>query len=157
MSTLPRAPQGHPILLQAGDSADGRAFLAKYADAAFTLHSTLEAGQSYYADVKQQAASYGRDPNRLKVFPAATFVLGDTPAEAADKARHIRRQQVGGRRPRSRCSSRSGSGTCRTTTPTDRYPTSNPPTIPPSRRAACDTVTRRRSPPHGANVPRPRT
>jgi len=95
VSTLPRAPQGHPILLQAGDSADGRAFLAKYADAAFTLHSTLEAGQSYYADVKQQAASYGRDPNRLKVFPAATFVLGDTPAEAADNARHIRRQQVG--------------------------------------------------------------
>jgi alkanesulfonate monooxygenase SsuD/methylene tetrahydromethanopterin reductase-like flavin-dependent oxidoreductase (luciferase family) len=95
VSTLPRAPQGHPVLLQAGDSADGRAFLAKYADAAFTLHSTLEAGQSYYADVKQQAASYGRDPNQLKVFPAATFVLGDTPAEAAEKARHIRRQQVG--------------------------------------------------------------
>jgi alkanesulfonate monooxygenase SsuD/methylene tetrahydromethanopterin reductase-like flavin-dependent oxidoreductase (luciferase family) len=95
VSTLPRAPQGHPVLLQAGDSADGRAFLAKYADAAFTLHSTLEAGQSYYADVKQQAASYGRDPNRLKVFPAATFVLGDTPEEAVEKARHIRRQQVG--------------------------------------------------------------
>jgi FMN-dependent oxidoreductase (nitrilotriacetate monooxygenase family) len=95
VSTLPRAPQGHPVLLQAGDSADGRAFLAKYADAAFTLHSTLEAGQSYYADVKGQAASYGRDPNQLKVFPAATFVLGDTPAEAAEKARHIRRQQVG--------------------------------------------------------------
>jgi FMN-dependent oxidoreductase (nitrilotriacetate monooxygenase family) len=95
VSTLPRAPQGHPVLLQAGDSADGRAFLAKYADAAFTLHSTLEAGQSYYADVKQQAASCGRDPNRLKVFPAATFVLGDTPEEAVEKARHIRRQQVG--------------------------------------------------------------
>ena len=35
---------------------------------------------SYYADVKGRAASYGRDPDRLKVFPAATFVLGDTPA-----------------------------------------------------------------------------
>ena len=95
VSTLPRAPQGHPVLLQAGDSADGRAFLARYADAAFTMHSTLEAGQAYYADVKGQAASYGRDPNQLKVFPAATFVLGDTPAEAAAKASHIRHQQVG--------------------------------------------------------------
>ena len=38
---------------------------------------------------------YGRDPDRLKVFPAATFVLGDTAEEAADKARHIRYQQVG--------------------------------------------------------------
>lgn len=95
VGTLPRAPQGHPVLLQAGDSAEGRAFLAQYADAAFTLHSTLEAGQHYYADVKQQAASYGRSPDQLKIFPAATFVLGDTEAEAAERARHIRRQQVG--------------------------------------------------------------
>ena len=58
------------------------------------MHSALEAGQAYYADVKDRAESYGRDPDRLKVFPAATFVLGDTAEEAADKARHIRRQQV---------------------------------------------------------------
>ncbi len=94
VGTLPRAPQGHPVLLQAGDSGDGRAFLAKYADAAFTMHSSLEAGQAYYTDVKARAASYGRDPDRLKVFPAATFVLGDTAAEAAEKAQYIRRQQV---------------------------------------------------------------
>ncbi|MFI5506736.1 NtaA/DmoA family FMN-dependent monooxygenase [Mycobacterium sp. NPDC051804] len=93
-ATLPRAPQGHPVLLQAGDSADGRAFLAKYADAAFTMHSSLDAGQTYYADVKARAASYGRDPDHLKVFPAATFVLGDTAQDAAEKARHIRHQQV---------------------------------------------------------------
>jgi len=95
-ATLPAGPQGHPILLQAGDSADGRAFGARNADALFTLHSSLEAGQRYYADVKGRAASYGRDPNRLKVFPAATFVIGDTDSEAQDKARHIRYQQVSG-------------------------------------------------------------
>ena len=96
VATLPAGPQGHPVLLQAGDSADGRAFGARHADALFTLHSTLEAGQSYYADVKSRAASNDRDPNQLKVFPAATFVLGETPAEAAEKARHIRQQQVSG-------------------------------------------------------------
>ena len=96
VATLPAGPQGHPVLLQAGDSADGRAFGAKHADALFTLHSALEAGQKYYADVKGRAEAYGRDPNQLKVFPAATFVLGDTPQEAADKARHIRLQQVSG-------------------------------------------------------------
>ena len=78
VATLPPAPQGHPVLLQAGDSATAATFGAKHADAMFTLHSALEAGQKYYADVKGRAASYGRDPNRLKVFPAATFVLGDT-------------------------------------------------------------------------------
>lgn len=97
LATLPAGPQGHPILLQAGDSSDGRDFGAKHADALFTLHSELAAGQKYYADVKARAVANGRDPNRLKVFPAATFVLGDTPSEAADRARHIRRQQVTGR------------------------------------------------------------
>lgn len=96
VATLPAGPQGHPVLLQAGDSADGRAFGAKHADALFTLHSTLKAGQQYYADVKGRAVSYGRDPSRLKVFPAATVVLGDSPEESADKARHIRYQQVSG-------------------------------------------------------------
>ena len=95
-ATLPAGPQGHPVLLQAGDSADGRAFGAQNADALFTLHSSLEDGQRYYADVKGRAASYGRDPNQLKVFPAATFVIGDTDSEAQDKARHIRYQQVSG-------------------------------------------------------------
>ncbi|WP_083410292.1 NtaA/DmoA family FMN-dependent monooxygenase [Mycolicibacterium rutilum] len=96
VATLPAAPQGHPVLLQAGDSADGRTFGAEHADALFTLHSALEAGQQYYADVKARAAAFGRDPNRLKVFPAATFVLGDNHAEAVDRARHIRLQQVSG-------------------------------------------------------------
>ena len=95
-ATLPAGPQRHPILLQAGDSDDGRAFGARHADALFTLHSSLENGQHYYGDVKGRAKSYGRDPNQLKVFPAATFVIGDTDAEAEDKARHIRYQQVSG-------------------------------------------------------------
>jgi FMN-dependent oxidoreductase (nitrilotriacetate monooxygenase family) len=95
-ATLPAGPQGHPVLLQAGDSADGRAFGARNADALFTVHSSLKHGQSYYADVKGRAESYGRDPNLLKVFPAATFVIGDTDSEAQDKARHIRYQQVSG-------------------------------------------------------------
>ncbi|MCV7171407.1 NtaA/DmoA family FMN-dependent monooxygenase [Mycobacterium manitobense] len=96
VATLPAGPQGEPLLLQAGDSADGREFGAQHADALFTLHSALDAGQRYYADVKARAVAAGRDPDRLKVFPAATFVLGDTAAEAADRARHIRLQQVSG-------------------------------------------------------------
>ena len=95
-ATLPAGPQGHPVLLQAGDSPDGRAFGARHADALFTLHSTLQDGQRYYADVKGRAKSYGRDPDELKVFPAATFVIGDSDAEAQDRARHIRYQQVSG-------------------------------------------------------------
>ncbi|MDP7722677.1 NtaA/DmoA family FMN-dependent monooxygenase [Mycobacterium sp. TY814] len=95
-ATLPAGPQGHPILLQAGDSDEGRSFGARYADALFTLHGSLEDGRRYYADVKGRARAFGRDPDQLKVFPAATFVIGDTTEEARDRARHIRRQQVSG-------------------------------------------------------------
>lgn len=93
-ATLPAGPQGNPVLLQAGDSDEGRNFGARNADALFTLHGSLEDGQRYYADVKGRARASGRDPNELKVFPAATFVLGDSADEARDKARHIRQQQV---------------------------------------------------------------
>ncbi|MFI6165755.1 NtaA/DmoA family FMN-dependent monooxygenase [Nocardia sp. NPDC051052] len=92
---LPPSPQGHPVLLQAGDSDDGREFGAAAADAIFTGHGTLEDGQRFYADVKGRLAKYGRAPEELKILPAATFVLGDSAADAEDRARHIRRQQVG--------------------------------------------------------------
>ena len=82
--------------MQAGDSPEGRAFGARHADVLFTLHASLEDGQRYNADVKGRAKSYGRDPNQIKVFPAATFVLGDSADDAQDKARHIRYQQVSG-------------------------------------------------------------
>lgn len=94
MATLPAGPQGRPVLLQAGDSDEGREFGARYADALFTLHSALEPGQRYYADVKARVAAHGRDPDRVKVLPAASFVLGDSESDAVDKARHIRAQQV---------------------------------------------------------------
>ena len=41
-------------------------------------------------------AAYGRSPDDLKILPAATFVLGDTGADAAERADHLRRQQVSG-------------------------------------------------------------
>ncbi|WP_181783668.1 NtaA/DmoA family FMN-dependent monooxygenase [Pseudonocardia pini] len=91
---VPRSPQGRPVVLQAGDSDEGREFAASGADAIFTRHGTLEAGQAFFADVKGRLARYGRDPEDLKILPAATFVLGDTDAEAQEKARHIRFQQV---------------------------------------------------------------
>jgi FMN-dependent oxidoreductase (nitrilotriacetate monooxygenase family) len=93
--TLPPSPQGHPVLLQAGDSDDGREFGAATADAIFTGHGSLEAGQRFYADVKARLAKYRRAPEDLKILPAATFVLGDTATEAEERARHIRLQQVG--------------------------------------------------------------
>jgi FMN-dependent oxidoreductase (nitrilotriacetate monooxygenase family) len=93
---VPRSPQTRPVILQAGDSDEGREFAASSADAIFTRHGTLEAGKAFYADVKRRLAAYGREPDDLKIMPASTFVLGDTDAEAQEKAHEIRMQQVSG-------------------------------------------------------------
>jgi FMN-dependent oxidoreductase (nitrilotriacetate monooxygenase family) len=94
--TTPRSPQGRPVIFQAGDSDEGREFAAATADAIFTGHATYDAGRAFYADVKSRLARYGRRRDQLVVLPAATFVLGDTDAEAADLAHDVRRQQVSG-------------------------------------------------------------
>ncbi|MEV7193206.1 NtaA/DmoA family FMN-dependent monooxygenase [Streptomyces sp. NPDC093510] len=92
--TAPRSPQGHPVVIQAGDSPEGREFAASAADVIFTRHGTLEAGREFYADVKGRLAKYGRAADDLKIMPGVTFVLGDTAAEAQEKATGIRREQI---------------------------------------------------------------
>lgn len=91
---VPRSPQGRPVIFQAGDSDHGREFAARAADAIFSRHGTLEDGQAFYADVKGRLGRYGRRHNELLILPAATFVLGDTDAEAADIAHQVRLAQV---------------------------------------------------------------
>src|SRR3954465_4022794 len=93
--TTPRSPQGRPVIFQAGDSEEGREFAAATADAIFTRHAELRAGQEFYADVKARLAKLGRRHDDLKILPAATFVLGDTEEEAAENARQVQYQQVG--------------------------------------------------------------
>ncbi|BBB01839.1 putative FMNH2-utilizing oxygenase [Actinacidiphila reveromycinica] len=93
---VPRSPQGRPVVFQAGDSDDGREFAARSADAIFSRHAELAAGQAFYRDVKGRLARYGRAPEELLILPAATFVLGDTDDEAQDAAREVRRAQVSG-------------------------------------------------------------
>ncbi|MFF3336017.1 NtaA/DmoA family FMN-dependent monooxygenase [Streptomyces sp. NPDC002888] len=92
--TLPRSPQGYPVVIQAGDSDEGREFAASTADVIFTRQSSLEAGRAFYADVKRRLEKYGRTSDDLKIMPGVSVVLGDTAAEAQEKAAEIRRQQV---------------------------------------------------------------
>ncbi|MFF8412343.1 NtaA/DmoA family FMN-dependent monooxygenase [Streptomyces omiyaensis] len=92
--TVERPPQGHPVVIQAGDSDEGREFAASAADVIFSRHSTPEAGRAFHADVKRRLGRYGRRPEELKIMPAVTYVLGETEAEAREKAALISRQQV---------------------------------------------------------------
>jgi FMN-dependent oxidoreductase (nitrilotriacetate monooxygenase family) len=81
---VPRSPQGHPVLVQAGSSEDGKQFAARYAEAVFTAQQTLADGQAFYADLKRRAALAGRDPGEIKILPGIVPVLGSTEAEARE-------------------------------------------------------------------------
>ncbi|GAD34459.1 coenzyme F420-dependent N5,N10-methylenetetrahydromethanopterin reductase [Microbacterium sp. TS-1] len=91
---VPRSPQGRPVIVQAGDSADGRDFGAEHAEVIFSLHQDFDAARVFYDDVKGRLAAWGRDEDSLKILPAATFVIGDTDAEARERSREIALQQV---------------------------------------------------------------
>ncbi|WP_062647128.1 NtaA/DmoA family FMN-dependent monooxygenase [Streptomyces maremycinicus] len=92
--TVPRPPQGHPVVIQAGGSAQARECAAATADVVLAPHGTPEAGRALYADIKGRLAKYGRTAADLRIMPGVTVVLGDTAAEAQERAATIRRQLV---------------------------------------------------------------
>ncbi|MGY3413788.1 FMN-dependent oxidoreductase (nitrilotriacetate monooxygenase family) [Bradyrhizobium sp. GM5.1] len=65
---ISRAPQGRPVYVQAGSSDDGRAFAARFAEAIFTAHQTLESATAFYADIKRQARTFDRSPDEIKIL-----------------------------------------------------------------------------------------
>jgi len=82
---MQRTPQGRPVIVQAGQSDDGRDLAAETAEVIFTVQQDLEQGRAFYNDIKRRAAAYGRSPDDVKVLPGVMTVVGRTKAEAEDK------------------------------------------------------------------------
>jgi len=78
-------PQGHPVIVQAGASEQGRELGAATAEVIYAVSGSLEGARTYYADVKGRMAKYGRSPDDLKIMPALCPVVGRTRAEAQAK------------------------------------------------------------------------
>jgi FMN-dependent oxidoreductase (nitrilotriacetate monooxygenase family) len=82
-----RPPQGHPLLVQAGSSEDGRTFASRHAEAIFTAHQTYERAADFYRDIKARTAAAGRDPDDVLVLPGIVPFIGSTEKEATEVAR----------------------------------------------------------------------
>ena len=82
---IARPPQGWPVIVQAGQSEPGRQLAAETAEVVFCAPRDLAAGQALYADLKGRMKAIGRDPDHLKLLPAAFVVVGDTVEEARAK------------------------------------------------------------------------
>jgi len=84
--TVPRSPQGHPVIIQAGQSTRGKNFSARWGEVVFvsTPHN-VEQGARAYKELKEMAAACGRDPSKMFICPSIYTVVAETRAEAEDK------------------------------------------------------------------------
>lgn len=87
--TQARAPQGHPVVVQAGSSDTGKRLGAATADVIFTAQQRLSDAQRFYADMKALAAEAGRDPRQLLIMPGLLPVVAATRNEAEEKFQQL--------------------------------------------------------------------
>ncbi|RMX06453.1 LLM class flavin-dependent oxidoreductase [Corticibacter populi] len=85
----PRSRQGHPVLVQAGGSADGQALAARHAEAVFSLSQSLPEAVAYAQGLKQGAQALGRQQGSLLVFPGLGTFIGGTEAEARHRHQEL--------------------------------------------------------------------
>ena len=83
--TVPRSPQGRPVVIQAGQSGRGRDFAARWGELVFCVYSNVEMGRKAYKAFKDEVARYGRDPDGVSICPATYIIVGETKTMAEDK------------------------------------------------------------------------
>ena len=88
--TVPRSPQGEPVIIQAGQSGRGRRFAAQWGELIFVIFPTFETCKAFNQAIKELAASAGREPGELRVAPAIYVVVGETEAIAQEKLALVR-------------------------------------------------------------------
>ncbi len=82
---VPRSAQGHPVLIQAGQSGRGRRFAGRWGELIFVVYPNLAAGQKQYAELKAAVTAAGRDPDKVVVAPACYVNVAETEALAEEK------------------------------------------------------------------------
>jgi alkanesulfonate monooxygenase SsuD/methylene tetrahydromethanopterin reductase-like flavin-dependent oxidoreductase (luciferase family) len=78
-----------PAIVQAGGSGEGRDLAATHADVVFAGRRSIEDSRAFCADIRTRRRALGRDDD-IVILPSTAFVLGDTPAEAEERAREWR-------------------------------------------------------------------
>ncbi len=87
--TVPRTPQGRPVIMQAGQSGRGQAFAAQWAELVFAVYPNKAVGERLREGFRQTVAQAGRVADAVPVLPAVYVIPGETEQEAADKRAEI--------------------------------------------------------------------
>ena len=89
--TVPRSPQGHPVIIQAGQSGRGKSFGARWGEVIFVVYPNIEVGKRDYAAFKAEVARFNRDPDLVKVTHLINTAAAATKNEAEDKWAEIKK------------------------------------------------------------------
>lgn len=81
LSSVP-SPQGHPVLVQAGNSPRGIATSARFADIIFGFGGALSGQQRHRSALDDALVAEGRDPSAVGILWATQVIVGATQAEA---------------------------------------------------------------------------
>ncbi len=84
--TVPQTPQGHPLVIQAGQSGRGRQFALQWAELIFAIFPNLDFAKRVYGEISAQSIACGRDPDSFRVTPLIYPIVAATQSEAEDKA-----------------------------------------------------------------------
>lgn len=87
--SVPRSPQGRPVLMQAGASDRGRDFAARWGEVLFALQNSLTDMQAFYRDIKARAQQHGRASDQVKVLCGIQVVVAETKEIALAKQRYL--------------------------------------------------------------------
>jgi alkanesulfonate monooxygenase SsuD/methylene tetrahydromethanopterin reductase-like flavin-dependent oxidoreductase (luciferase family) len=79
------APQGRPVIAQAGGSPRGRRFAAAHADTIVAHAKGIAAMRAYRCDVHRHMLALGRSPADCKVLFLVNPILGETMEEAVER------------------------------------------------------------------------
>lgn len=82
---VPRGPQGHPVIAQAGASEGGIDLAARHGEIIYCNILSRPAGQAFGRKVRDRARALGRDPSGIRIVPGLVFILGETREEALRK------------------------------------------------------------------------
>ncbi len=93
-----RPPQGHPVLIEAGQSEAFMTRAARHSDVVFTMLNEMNQAKSFYRSLKGKLPAYGRQSNDLLIMPGLNLCVGRTDAEARAKKAEL--DALGGKQPR---------------------------------------------------------
>jgi FMN-dependent oxidoreductase (nitrilotriacetate monooxygenase family) len=90
--TVPRSAQGHPVIIQAGQSGRGKMFAARWGELIFVIYPNIAVAKAQYADMKALLGQQGREG--AAIAPAIYPVVAETRTMAEDKLSVIEKLAV---------------------------------------------------------------